>query len=68
MLERGGCNFRTKIKNAMNIGCTALIISDYETDKRGNQWGPRPKTPLDKENEGVLTVHIPTFEIAYQYA
>lgn len=30
MLERGGCSFDIKIKNAMSIGCSVLIISDWE--------------------------------------
>ena len=30
MLERGGCNFAKKIKHAMGMGATVLIITDFE--------------------------------------
>ena len=63
LLERGDCNFQTKIKNAMGIGCSVLIISDYLPDeKKYSRWAD-PKSS-NKSDEGVLQAHIPTFEIS----
>lgn len=33
LVERGGCNFSTKIKNAMGVGAHALIVSDFKDAK-----------------------------------
>ena len=33
LVERGGCNFATKIKNAMGVGAHALIVADFEANK-----------------------------------
>jgi hypothetical protein len=77
LLERGGCPFSVKIKNAMQTGASVLIISDW---KEGDPWkrpgqkgfgllgeeGERP-SQLPETEEGVLTAHIPTFEISTEY-
>ena len=81
MVERGGCSFEVKIKNAMAIGCSVLIISDWEDGEPQESGKPSHKgkgfgflghegerpPQLPPAEEGVLTAHIPTFEISYFY-
>jgi len=51
----------TKVKNAQDFGAEAVIISDFpnlETEEKAMK-------NLDNKNDGVLSTHIPAFEITY---
>ena len=65
LLQRGGCSFQTKMKNAVDFGAEVLIISDY-LDK---SWAERDYNKFDESSiDGQLRTHIPTFEIEWEDA
>lgn len=69
MVTRGGCSFTTKVKNAMAVGASVLIVS---TERNGENWKSGGQNHHDwkqwDDNDGQLQPHIPIFEIDEQYA
>lgn len=62
LFNRGGCSFAQKIRNAQDLGASALIIQDHK-DGKGNDTSP------DIANQdGVLQFHIPMIEIGHDDA
>lgn len=61
LLQRGGCSFMTKIRNAQNFGAEAIIISDYKEEN----WAEKEANMFDGKLDGALTAHIPAFEISW---
>ena len=71
MINRGNCGFSTKIKNAMTAGASVLIVVTgmQPWQEHGIGIGSHHERGSDAvdQSEGVLTAHIPVFEIDKNY-
>ena len=61
LLQRGGCPFTTKVKNAQDFGAQAVIVSDYQKE----EWAEKDENLIDGKYDGTLSMHIPVFEIEW---
>ena len=63
LLQRGGCSFSEKVKNAQAFGAEVVLISDYRDEVQEQQFGK-----IDGHMSGQLQSHIPAFELEFEDA
>lgn len=63
LLQRGGCSFSQKVRNAHLFGAKVLLISDYRDAQQ--ESNDRRDVGGSIVNDGALIEHIPAFEIAW---
>ena len=61
LVERGGCDFSWKYKNAINYGASALLVSDFHPNATEEF-----KALQKGGHDGALSKHIPTFEFDHE--
>ena len=66
LVERGGCTFETKIKQAERFGAEVLLISDYPEGYESIDFADLAEDLQEPAGQGVLLHHIPAFEIDYE--
>ena len=60
LLQRGGCSFTEKVKNAHDFGAEIVLVSDYKDEKQAGM-----DSKFDLKLDGLLQQHIPAFEIEW---
>lgn len=64
LVQRGGCSFTQKQRNAARVSAAAVFVADFEKGDAAYD----SSTSKDLLYDGTLQMHIPIFEISFESA